>query len=211
MNTKWYASTLIIILALIGLNQEQTKVANQQIVLQFTDVEMTSVTAYDDALATITKKLLALGIASIEIIENDDTQLSIRYYSDIDALSVKEFFSQDSELLFTHRDIDQLPFDFPEDKLPESYSLVVSDLQQQTNDALSLNGKFAFELKQDYKRFSNPLVIQFNDSIAFDQDAIVHVAYKINKVIAIAIDNTSHTIPEVRAGPYVFWNSQSTY
>lgn len=207
MNTKWYASTLIIILALIGLNQEQTKVANQQIVLQFTDVEMTSVTAYDDALATITKKLQALGIANIEIIENDDTQLSIRYYSDIDALSVKEFFSQDSELSFTHRDIDQLPFDFPEDKLPESYNLVVTDLQQQSDDALSLNGKFAFELKQNYKRFSNPVVIQFNDSIAFEQDAIVHVAYKINKVIVIAIDNTSNTIPEVRAGPYVFWNS----
>lgn len=208
MNTKWYVSTLIIILVLIGLNQEQTKGANQQIVIQFTDVEMSSVTAHNDALAIITKKLQALGIASIQIIENDDTQLSIRYYSDIDALRVKEFFSQDSELSFAYRDIDQLPFDFPEDKLPENYTLVVSDLQQQTDDALKLNGKFAFELKQDYQRFYNPIVVvQFNDSITFVQDAIVHVTYKVNKVIAIAIDNTSHTIPEVRAGPYIFWNS----
>lgn len=203
MNTKWYISTLIIILALIGLNQEQTKGANQQIVLQFTDVEMTSVTAHDDALATITKKLQTLGIANIEIIENDGTQLSIRYYSDIDALSVGEFLSQDSEFLLSYRDIDQLPSDFPKDKLPETFSLVVSDLQQQSDGGLGLNGKFAFELKQDCKRFSNPVVIQFNDSIVLDQDAIVRVAYKINRVIAIAIDNTSHNIPEVRAGPYV--------
>ncbi|WP_291864728.1 hypothetical protein [Maribacter sp.] len=207
MNTKWYIGTLIIILALIGLNQEQAKVANQQIVLQFTDVEMTSVANHDDALATITKKLQVLGVANIEIIENDSTQLSIRYYSDIDAISVKEFLSHDSELSLAYKDVDQLPFDFPKDKLPENYSLVVSDFQQQTDDGLSLNGKFAFELKQDYKRFSNPIVIQFNDSIVFKQDAIVLLAYKINRVIAIAIDNTSHAIPEVRAGPYVCGNS----
>jgi len=203
MNSKWYISTLIIILALIGLNQEQTKVANQQIVLQFADEEKTSTAAHDDALATITTKLQALGITSIEIIDNDDTQLSIRYYSDIDALSVREFLSQDSELALSYRDIDQLPFDFPKDELPETCSLIVSDLQQQTDDGLGLNGKFAFELNQDYKRFSNPVVLQFNNSIILEQEAIVRVAYKINRVVAIAIDNTSYTIPEVRAGPYV--------
>ena len=207
MNTKWYIGALIIILALIGLNQEQTKVANQQIVMQFTDVKITSVTAHDDALATITKKLQALGIANIEIIENDDTQLSIRYYSDIDALSVKEFLSQDNQLSLAYRDVEKLPFDFPKDKLPENYSLVVSDFQKKTDDGLSLNGKFAFELKQDCKRFSNPIVIQYNDSIVLKQDAIVRIAYKINRVIAIAIDNTSYAIPEVRAGPYVYRNS----
>lgn len=207
MNTKWYISTLIIILALIGLNQEQTKVANQQIVLQFTDIEMTSVTAHDDVLATITKKLQAFGIANIEIIENDDTQLSIRYYSDIDALSIGKFLSQDCQLALTYSGINQLPVDFPKDELPESCSIVVSDLQQQTDDGLGLNGKLAFELNQDYKRFSNPVVIPHNYLIVFEQDAIVQVAYKINKVIAIAIDNTSRTIPEVRAGPYYYGNS----
>ena len=203
MNTKWYIGTLITILALVGLNQEQTKVANQQIVLQFTDVEMTSVTAYDDALATVTKKLEAFGIANIEIIKNDDNQLSIRYYSDIDAISVGEFLSQDSDLSFTYNDVNQVPADFPKDKLPESFSIVVSDLQQQSYDGLSLNGKFGFELNHDYKRFTNPVVISPNDLIVLEQDALVQIAYKINKVIAIAIDNTSRAIPEVRAGPYV--------
>lgn len=190
MNTKWYLGTLIIILALIGLNQEQTKVANQQIVLQFTDVQIASLTAHDDALETITKKLSALGVANIELIEGDDTKLTIRYYSDVDALSVDEFLSQDSEL----------PIDFPTDKLPETCSLVVSDLHQQNYDGLALNGKFVFELKQDHKRFSNPLVL-FNGSLADEQDYFVFVAYRINRVVAIAIDNTSHTFPEARAGP----------
>ncbi len=208
MNTKWYISTLLIILALIGLNQEQAKVANQQIVVQFTDGEMTSVTAHDDVLATVTKKLQALGIVNIEIIENDDTKLSIRYYSAIDAISVGEFLSEDSEFSLTYSDIDQLPLDFPKDQLPETCSLVISDLQQQSDDGFGVNGKLAFELNQDYKRFSIPVILPFNALTGFEHDAIVHVAYKVNRVIAIAIDNTLRPIPEVRAGPFAYGIAQ---
>ena len=203
MNSKWYLSTLILILALIGLNQEHSKVANQQIVLQFTDVEITSETTHDVALETITKKLHALGISDIELIESDNTILTIRYYSDINALSVGDFLSQDVESSLTYGNVDELPSDFPKDKLPETCSLVVSDLHQQTDYGLGLNGKFAFELKQDGKRFSNPSVVWFNDTLVLEQDYIVRVSYRINRAMAIALDTTLHTIPEVRAGPYV--------
>lgn len=203
MNAKWYIGTFIFILAFIGLNQEQTQAANQQIVLQFTDSEMTSGRVHDDALATITKKLATLGIANIEIIAEDETQLSIRYYSAIDALSVREYLSQDGELSLPFNAIDQLPLDFPNDKLPDTYSLVVFDLQQQTDAGFALNGKFAVESNQDFKRFANPIVVlPFADSIVFRQDIIVSVAYRINNSVAIAIDNTSQIIPEVRAGPH---------
>lgn len=203
MKLKWYISTLVIVLALIGLNQEQTKVANQQIILQFTDADTTPTTACDDALAAITQKLNTLGVASIEIIESDDTKLTIRYYSDIDAFTVGEFLSKDSKLSLTYGDIGESPFDFPEEELPESFSLVISDLQQQTGDGLGLNGKFASESRQDYQGFSNPIVLIFNGSLALGQDVLTKVAYSTHQVIAIAIDNTSHVIPEVRAGPYV--------
>ena len=89
MNAKWCVSTLFIILALLGLCQEQKKASNQQISLEFADVELASNTAHDEILAVITKKLQVLGVDTIEVIENDETQLSIRYYSDIDAESVK--------------------------------------------------------------------------------------------------------------------------
>lgn len=209
MNSKWYVSTLVIIIALIGLNQGQTKVANQQIVIQFTDEETTLESSYDEVLVTITQKLQDLGITDIEIIEDDDAQLSIRYYSDIDAISVKEFLSKNSELLLTYTDADKLPLDDSENEFPENCSLVVSDLQQQTNDGFHKNGKLAFELKQEYNRFSNPVVLHFDDKISLEQDAIVAIAYKINRDIVIAITNTSHTIPQVRAGPCILWNCQS--
>ena len=205
MNAKWCISTLLIILALLGLSQEQTKPSNQQILLQFIDVELASETAHDEVLTAITKRLKVLGIEAIEIIENDGKQVSIRYYSDVDALSVKKFLTQKNHLSLTYDD--EVPFDFPKEQLPEKYNLVVSDLHQQADNGLSLNGNLVLIHKQDYKRFSNPVILQYNNAIVFKQDTIVNVSFKINRNIAIAIDNTSQTIPEVRAGPNVYGNS----
>ncbi len=205
MNAKWCLSTLIIILALIGLSQEQTKASNQQILLQFTDVELASETAHDEVLAAITKRLKVLGVDAIEIIENGGRQVSIRYYSDVDAHCVKEFLTQENQLSFTYDD--EFPFGFPKEQLPEKYNLVVSDLHQQSDNGLNLNGNLVLIQKQDYNRFLNPIILQFDNAIVFKQDAIVNVSFKINRNIAIAIDNTSQTIPEVRAGPNVNGNS----
>tara|TARA_R110002051_G_scaffold186116_1_gene255455 strand:+ start:227 stop:844 length:618 start_codon:yes stop_codon:yes gene_type:complete len=205
MNAKWCVSTLLIILALLGLSQEQTKASNQQILLQFIDVELASETAHDEVLTAITKRLKVLGIEAIEIIENDGKQVSIRYYSDVDALSVKKFLTQENHLSLTYDD--EVPFDFPKEQLPEKYNLVVSDLHQQADNGLSLNGNLVLIHKQDYKRFSNPVILPYNNAIVFKQDTIVNVSFKINRNIAIAIDNTSQTIPEVRAGPNVYGNS----
>lgn len=203
MISKWYISTLVVLLALLGLHQERAKVANQQIAIEFTQADATSVTSCDEALATITEKLVALGVTGLEIIESDDTRLIIRYYSAIDAHSVGEFLSGDGEFSLSYENTDGLPDDLPEDELPESFNLVISDLQQNTGDGLGLNGKFAFEIRQDYHPYSTPVVYYFNDSLALGQEVLTKVALSTHQVIAIAIDNTSHIIPEVRAGPHV--------
>jgi hypothetical protein len=204
MNAKWCVSTLFIILALLGLSQEQKKASNQQILLQFVDVELASGTAHDDVLVAITKKLEVLGVDTIEIVENDGSQLSIRYYSDVDADSVKEFLSQENQLSLANEE--ESPSDSPKKELPETYNLVVSDLHQQAENGVTINATLVVPQKHDAKTFSHPVVLTFSETIVFEQDAIVDTAYKINTTIAIAIDNTSRTIPEVRAGPYVYGN-----
>ncbi|TDT47215.1 hypothetical protein CLV90_1288 [Maribacter spongiicola] len=205
MNSKWCVSTLFIILALLGLCQEQKKASNQQILLQFADVELASETAHDEILAVITKKLEVLGVDAVQIIENDGRQLSIRYYSDVDADSVKKFLSQENQLSLANEE--ELPSDYPKEQLPEKYNLVVSDLHQQADNGVTINATLVASQKHDVKTFSHPVVLPFSENILFEQDAIVDTAYKINRIIAIAIDNTSRTIPEVRAGPYVYGNS----
>ena len=205
MNAKWCVSTLFIILAFLGLSQEQKRTSNQQILLQFADVELASETAHDEILGVITKKLEALGIDTIEIVENNGTQLSIRYYSDVDALSVKEFLSKENQSSLSNTE--EFPSDYPRKELPEKYNLVVSDLHLQADDIITLNGTLVTIQKQADKIFFNPVFLTFNNTIGFEQDAIVEIAYKIHRNIALSIDNTSQIIPEVRAGPYVYGNS----
>ncbi|WP_036152530.1 MULTISPECIES: hypothetical protein [Maribacter] len=205
MNAKWCVSTLFIILALLGLSQEQTKASNQQIVLQFADVELASESAHDEILAEITKKLEVLGVDGVEIIENDGAQLSIRYYSDVDALSVKEFLSEENQPLTTNEE--EFPSDYPKEQLPETYNLVVSDLHQQADSGVTLNATLVAVQKQDSKKLTNPVLLPFSSAVELEQDVLVATAYKINRTIAFAIDNTSQIIPEVRAGPYSCGNS----
>ncbi|RKR12428.1 hypothetical protein CLV91_2558 [Maribacter vaceletii] len=207
MNAKWCVSTLIIILALFGLSQEQTKASNQQILLQFTDVELASETVHDEVLATITKKLQVLGVDTIEIVENDKSQLSIRYYSAIDADSVKEFLTKENQLTLNKEDANSFPLDFPIDELPESYNLIISDLHQQVKEGQNLNGKYAFIVKQDLNKLSRLVVLPSKNTIVFKQLAVVEAAFRNNKNVAIAKYNTSQIIPEVRAGPYENGNS----
>ena len=204
MNAKWCISTLLIILSLLGLSQEQTKASNQQILLKFTDVALASDTAHEEVLTAITKKLQVLGIDAIEIVENDAKHVSIRYYSDVDALSVKEFLTQQSEHPLNYEG--EIPFELPKEQHPENYNLVVSDLHQQTDNGLSLNGNLVVIQKQDFNTFFNPLLYNFNTAIGLEQDAIARVSLRINKNIALAIDPTSQNIPEVRAGPFTLGN-----
>ena len=41
MRNKWYVSALIFALAIVGISLEQVSVPNQEIVLQFADLEVT--------------------------------------------------------------------------------------------------------------------------------------------------------------------------
>ena len=205
MNAKWCVSTLFIILALLGLSQEQTKASNQQIVLQFEDVELASESAHDDILEAITTKLEILGVNSVEIIENNGAQLSIRYYSDVDAISVKKFLSEENERALSHEE--GLPADYPSEELPETYNLVVSDLHQQAEHGVTLNATIVAIQKQSTKTITDPVLLPFCNAVALEQDVLVSTAFKINRTIAIAIDNTSQIIPEVRAGPCTCGNS----
>lgn len=205
MNAKWCVSTLFIILALLGLSQEQKKISNQQILLQFADVDLVSQAAPNAVLSVITQKLEALGANSIEIIENDGTHLSIRYYSHLDALIVKEFLSDNNKLPLSNGE--EFPSDYPKDELPKNYSLVVTDLHQQADDTVTLSGTWILVQKQEVKTSSSYYVTLFGSTLAFVQDNATAVAYRINKNSTIAIDNTSRIIPEVRAGPYFYGNS----
>ena len=177
--------------------------ANQAIVIEFIDEEITSC-EIQDAIAIVKKQLESIGVDNIEVQEEEDGRLKITYYSNVNVASIKGFLSEGEniELGYAFNEQNQEDSKFPSKENSNSYNLDVYEIQKSTDIQFGLDGKYVLELNHEYDRFTNPNVnvslglIDINES-----DRLVKVAYKLHRNIAIAIDNTSHKIPEVRAGP----------
>ena len=89
----------------------------------------------------------------------------------------------------------------PFDKNSNKYQLDVFEIQKSDDQKGDFNG-LVIELLPENDRFFNPDVYFPNaqDQIKV-KNGIEKVAYIIYSTISIEIDNSSHNIPEVRAGP----------
>lgn len=198
MQFRRYISTFIIILTLLGVvNEQQTTTPNQEIVLQFVDVDTTSNYA-QETIARVTEQLQGLGVENIKISELGNN-LKITYYSEKDVSSIEDLLSVDHTITFDHTPGNKSSF--PLDKEQIAYNLDVYELQETSTNDWSFEGH-VLQVKTDSDRLSNPNVFTFINLIdAEEAREYYKVAFKINKAIALEIDNTSYKIPEVRAGP----------
>ena len=202
MKSKWYISALILILTLFGaISQQQITVPNQEIVLQFTDASITSKDT-QNTIAIVKKQLQDIGVSNIQVKETENGKLKITYYSDADVASIKKTFSKEKNLTldYTFNNQNEEPSKRPFDENAISYNLDIYEIQNGNDVEWDLNGTSVVELKSESNRLSNPNIYAFINAVEITEN-IEKVAYKIHYNIAIAIDNTSHKIPEVRAGP----------
>ena len=203
---KWYICTLVIAFTLLGyISKEQSAVPNQKIVLQFSDSTITS-NEIENTVAIVEKQLVDFGVDNIQIHEIENGQIKITYYSDADVLRIKNTLSKGENLAIDYSSSNKEGHP----KVPlskDNYNLDVYKIQDAKDDNSGFDGKVAIELKLESDRFFNPTV---NFHACFSEEKTIHtytqIAYKVNTNIAIAIDNTSYKIPEVRAGP----NTNST-
>ncbi|MBQ0787177.1 MAG: hypothetical protein KBT69_06740 [Oceanihabitans sp.] len=198
---KWYICTLVIAFTLLGyVSKEQSALPNQKIVLQFSDTTITSL-EIENTVAIVKKQLFDLGVDNIQIHKIENNQLKITYYSDADVVSVKSKLSKERNLAidYASNSKEQSP-KAPSSK--ENYNLDVFKIQDASDANSGFDGKVAIEPKLESDRYSNPNVY-FSASVIEESEIHTNsqVAYKVNTNIAIAIDNTSYKIPEVRAGP----------
>ncbi|WP_298761842.1 hypothetical protein [uncultured Psychroserpens sp.] len=202
MNSRWYISILIITLTLLGsiASNDQTSVPNQEIVLQFTSSSITSQDT-QHAIALVKQKLQTADVKDIKVQEQLNGQLKISYYSSSDVSIIKALLSEDDNLSIDYVSKEDNQNKVPSEDKTITYNVDVYEILK-GDDASSLDGKLALETKAENDRFSNPnsfLSTKNIDDRALSR--IVKVAYRFNKNIAIAIDNRSRKIPEVRAGP----------
>ena len=198
MNTKWYFGALIIIFTLFGANQENLVVPNQEIVLQFSSVEVTPNEA-QLVIASVKQQLKTIGVSQVDIREEANGRLVISYYSDSTIANVKDIFYSEIAIGYSLNADNQSEF-----PIDQTYNLDVFKITKSSDTGFGSNGKFIFELKQDYDRFSNPNINVYASAVITTEKNIEFlVAYKQNKTIAVAINNIPYKIPEGRAGPVV--------
>ena len=207
MKTRWYFSTFIIILTLFGaISQQQSTVPNQEIVLQFVDVNISSEQA-QNTIANVKAQLQVLGADNVQVVEDlTASTLKITYYSDADVSRVKRMLSNEKKVAldFTSQRPDEDHSGFPSEKKTSSYNIDVYDIVNGSDSDSGFGGKHALQRHQEFDRYLNPIVFPFSPPITVSsEDNSFRIVYTVNENIAIAISNTPHKIPEGRAGPSV--------
>jgi hypothetical protein len=207
MRLNKYIGILILIVTFFGVaSQQQTTVANQEIVLQFTDIQASSQEA-QNTLEIVKKQLQDLGVNDIKIKE-EAGNLKITYYSDVNVTNVKEILSKGRTIIVDYA------FNMPDEEgnTPSKnqsidYNIDIYEIQNNNNIDLGLEG-CVLENTLENHRYYDPNI--YAPSLVIDtqkDDFIVKVSYRVWRHIEISTDNHSYIIPEVRAGPHAIRNS----
>ena len=201
MKLKWYISTLIFALTAFGIYQNKISSPNQEILVQFGTDEV-SIEQTQTAIASIKKQLQTFGVEVIKVNQSESGVLKIAYYSSLGVESIKKMLSESDHLMLDYSGVSHHQNKVPSDKNHKNYNLDIYELHQTTDGSQGAAGTAVIIVKQDYDRFFNPNV--WFPCIVLDvskTNQFVKEAFKVNHSISIAINTTSRTIPEVRAGP----------
>ena len=198
MKNKWYISAFIFTLAILGISLERVNVPNQEIVIQFADIEVTP-NETQNAIALVKSQLETVAVDNIKIQELRNGTLKITYYSDVKVSEIKKIFSEGIEIAFNTTS-DKKDTEKPSEKELTSYQLDVYEIQN-GSDLVGSSGN-VLEAKSEIIRFFTPDVYAtIGKQSSEEKDKLEKTAYVRYRNNAIAINNTTYKIPEVRAGP----------
>jgi hypothetical protein len=204
MNSRWYISILIITLTFLGsiASTQQVATPNQEIVLQFSS-ENVSPQDTLNAITSVKQQLEFAGVNAIKVQTLQGGQLKITYFSNSDVEDIKTLLSKECALDLGYVSQGNNQSNTPSEEKSIKYNFDVYEIQQADNIS-DLEGKLALEPKAENDRIFNPNVLISAKEIDIDaKENIEKIAYKLSRTIAIAIDNHSYKIPEVRAGPVI--------
>lgn len=202
MKSKWYLSTLVIIVAFLGLSQQQVTVPNQEIVIQFDNDKVSFIDA-QNAVAIVRKQLQRIGVDKIQVRESVDGKLKITYYSEIDVTGIEKIFSNKNSVALGYSAYDQSESDsdFPSENDSNTYKFNVSEIHSSLDGASGFKG-YLLTHSQKIERPYNPILyVSVANTFVSEENRIDKIRFAIQQNIFITTDNSSHNIPEVRAGP----------
>ena len=206
MQKKWYFSTLLLALTSLIVMQQRTVVPNQEIILDF-NIDITSPEA-QTAIAVVQKQLQSIGAKNTRISKGKDNgTLIITYYSDTDISCIKSLLSEKQQIVFDSifDEGNESDEEFPNKKNIKEYTVAIYKIQQSTDTVLDfISTTTTLEVQREAQAYSN--ASSFDVALNNNYENLQKLNKEVQKVqvkVAFASDNTSHNIPEVRAGPII--------
>lgn len=201
MNSKWYFSALILLLAVLGVKMEHNSLSNQEIVVQFNSEEI-SEDQTQNAIAIVKEQLQGIGVENIQIVEIANGGLKITYYSDLTVAEIKDILSGDElDVDYASGESDEDPSRIHSDFDVKSYELSVYEIQTNSDSELDLEGYLA-EVPLGKERYLDPVDYVTHDGFSVqEKNRSEKVAYALYGNSVPIRDYHSYEIPEVRAGP----------
>ena len=194
MNLKRYIGLLLFAMTLLLVSQQKVNVPNQEIVVQFSDVELSS----DEVRNTINlvkTNLESLGVSEIQVSFNDDSSLNITYFSNLDAAIVKNLLANKG-LINSQKSSDEQDH---QDSFV--YNLDVFDISKPNQTQGDFQG-VVLDLKSDSDRFQNPKKYKPSSIYKSKESKFIETETSaISFRFELAIQDTSCKVPESRAGP----------
>ncbi|MGB5419230.1 hypothetical protein [Algibacter sp.] len=185
------------------VSQQQIAVANQEIILQFQNADLTS-RQTETTVANVKQQLQDLGAENINVLSLENGKLKITYFSDADIVSIKETLSDANHVALhltpsTSQEKDSKNYPFEDSNI--SYNLDVYEIQNGHNSGWGFDGAISLEIESKTDRFLDPNYLSVGSLVYQYEENQIQVTYKIRRDVTIQISNPLHIIPEVRAGP----------
>lgn len=198
MNVKPHIYIFILILTFLGVaSQQQESVVNQELVLHFADVKITSQEA-QNTISTVKDELELLGIDNIQVKSENQDKLIITYYSNVDVASLKKILSEKKHL----------KLQYPQDnqQVPSGNNQIGYDFDiYEINNSHDLDSGFdncILVEKSQNERYIDPNTFLTATIMNVRKDNTLKETLHIWKYIETSISNLSYAFPEVRAGPF---------
>ena len=196
MNLKKYIGLLLFAMTLLLVSQQNVNVPNQEIIVQFSDVELSS-DAVQNTLSSVKTDLETIGVSEIQVSVNDESSLKITYYSKLDSELIKN--------LLTNKGYSSSKKSSDENNHDDSiaYNLDVFDIRKPNHTKGDFQG-IVLDLKSESDRFQNPK--KYKPSLIYNSKESKFVETETSAIsfsFELAIQDTSRKIPESRAGPLV--------
>lgn len=205
MKIKLHLGIVMVILMFLGTYIEHNLVPNQQIVIQFSNHQITSEEA-NSAAEALKQQLKDIGAKKLDIGEFNSGQLTITYYSDTDVMRIQKVLTDDDLVLDYSLENESNDKSIPEKE--ELYKFNVSEIQDSPINNWDFEGIEITELNHKSDRYYFPKLKYSSTKEDIENHSFKEcLRLKIQSIYHFNKSKFAHQIPQVRAGPSFLGNS----